>query len=43
MSLHIAMDLGASSGRVIVGDLDTFDVVHRFPTGMGVGGRGVFK
>ncbi len=27
---HIAIDLGAESGRVIVGDLSEMDVVHRF-------------
>ncbi len=32
MSKHIAIDLGASNGRVIVGDLDNFEVVHRFVT-----------
>src|SRR5258707_14262669 len=32
MSLHIAIDLGASNGRVIVGNKETFDVVHRFPS-----------
>ncbi|MDC7246449.1 MAG: rhamnulokinase [Sphaerochaetaceae bacterium] len=32
MSKHIAIDLGASNGRVIVGDLDSFEVVHRFVT-----------
>ncbi len=30
--MHIAIDLGAESGRVIAGDLTTFDVIHRFPT-----------
>ena len=32
MRLHIAIDLGASNGRVIVGNRETFDVVHRFPS-----------
>ena len=32
MSKHIAIDLGASNGRVIVGDLTEFEVVHRFIT-----------
>jgi rhamnulokinase len=32
MGKHIAIDLGASNGRVIVGDLDNFEVVHRFVT-----------
>ncbi len=32
MSKHIAIDLGASNGRVIVGDLESFEVVHRFIT-----------
>ena len=32
MRLHIAIDLGASNGRVIVGNKETFDVVHRFPS-----------
>ncbi len=32
MSKHIAIDLGASNGRVIVGSLDEFEVVHRFIT-----------
>ena len=30
--MHIAVDLGAESGRVIVGNLETFDVIHRFPS-----------
>lgn len=29
---HIAVDLGAESGRVIVGDLTGLDVMHRFPS-----------
>ncbi len=32
MSKHIAIDLGASNGRVLVGDLSQFEVVHRFIT-----------
>ena len=32
MSTHIAIDLGASNGRVIVGDVSSFEVVHRFIT-----------
>ena len=32
MSKHIAIDLGASNGRVIVGNLDEIEVVHRFIT-----------
>ena len=32
MSKHIAIDLGASNGRVIVGNLHGFEVVHRFIT-----------
>lgn len=32
MKKHIAVDLGASNGRVIVGDLKDFEVVHRFVT-----------
>jgi rhamnulokinase len=32
MSKHIAIDLGASNGRVIVGNLEEFEVVHRFIT-----------
>ncbi len=32
MSTHIAIDLGASNGRVIVGDITSFEVVHRFIT-----------
>ncbi len=32
MKKHIAVDLGASNGRVIVGDLTNFEVVHRFVT-----------
>lgn len=32
MSTHIAIDLGASNGRVIVGDVGSFEVVHRFIT-----------
>jgi len=32
MKKHIAIDLGASNGRVLVGDLKEFEVVHRFVT-----------
>jgi rhamnulokinase len=32
MKKHIAVDLGASNGRVTVGDLHGCTVVHRFPT-----------
>ncbi|MFA7129315.1 MAG: rhamnulokinase family protein [Sphaerochaeta sp.] len=32
MNKHIAIDLGASNGRVIVGDLSECTVVHRFVT-----------
>ncbi len=32
MSKHIAIDLGASNGRVIVGNIEEFEVVHRFIT-----------
>lgn len=32
MNKHIAIDLGASNGRVLVGDLTQFEVVHRFVT-----------
>ncbi|HKL58263.1 MAG TPA: rhamnulokinase family protein [Sphaerochaeta sp.] len=32
MKKHVAIDLGASNGRVIVGDLTNFEVVHRFVT-----------
>lgn len=32
MKKYIAVDLGASNGRVIAGNLEGFDVVHRFPT-----------
>ena len=32
MNKHIAIDLGASNGRVLVGDLKEFEVVHRFVT-----------
>ena len=32
MSKYIAVDLGASNGRVIVGDLESFQVVNRFVT-----------
>jgi rhamnulokinase len=42
MSLHIALDLGASNGRVIVGDEQTFDVVHRFPTRWVAAGGNLF-
>ncbi len=31
MKKHIAIDLGAESGRVIVGDVGKIEVVHRFP------------
>jgi rhamnulokinase len=42
MSLRIAIDLGASNGRVIAGDLETFDVVHRFPTRWVAAGGSLF-
>ena len=42
MSLHIAIDLGASNGRVIVGDEETFDVAHRFPTRWVAAGGNMF-
>jgi rhamnulokinase len=42
MSLHIAIDLGASNGRVIVGDVETFDIVHRFPTRWVAAGGSLF-
>lgn len=32
MKKHIAVDLGATSGRVIVGNLESFEEVHRFQT-----------
>src|SRR5690554_207279 len=32
MAKHIAVDLGASNGRVIVGDLSGFEVMNRFVT-----------
>ncbi len=32
MKKHIAIDLGATSGRVIVGNLEKLDIIHRFPT-----------
>lgn len=32
MKKHIAVDLGATSGRVIVGNLKSFEEVHRFQT-----------
>ncbi|MBI9101797.1 MAG: rhamnulokinase [Spirochaetales bacterium] len=32
MKKYIAVDLGASNGRVIVGDLETIDVISRFET-----------
>ncbi len=32
MKKYIAVDLGASNGRVIVGDLETFEVTNRFIT-----------
>ncbi len=31
MKKHIAIDLGAESGRIIVGDVGKIEVVHRFP------------
>jgi rhamnulokinase len=31
MDRYIAIDLGAESGRIIVGDLTAIEVVHRFP------------
>ena len=31
MKKHIAVDLGAESGRIIVGDVGKIEVVHRFP------------
>jgi rhamnulokinase len=42
MSLHIAIDLGASTGRVIVGDEEIFDVTHRFPTRWVAAGGNMF-
>ena len=42
MSLHIAIDLGASNGRIIVGDEETFDVAHRFPTRWVAAGGNMF-
>ena len=33
MNKYIAVDLGADSGRVIVGDVTSMEVVHRFPNG----------
>src|SRR5258708_9716156 len=42
MRLHIAIDLGASNGRVIVGNKETFDVVHRFPSRWVAAGRDMF-
>jgi rhamnulokinase len=42
MSLHIAIDLGASSGRVIVGDQQTFDILHRFPARWVAAGGNLF-
>lgn len=32
MAKYIAVDLGASNGRVIAGDLNSFEVVNRFET-----------
>ena len=32
MKKYIAVDLGASNGRVIVGDLDSIEVINRFVT-----------
>ena len=32
MKKYIAVDLGASNGRVIVGDLKSIDVINRFPS-----------
>lgn len=32
MKKHIAIDLGASNGRVLVGNVEQFEVVHRFTT-----------
>ncbi|MCF7944383.1 MAG: rhamnulokinase, partial [Spirochaetia bacterium] len=32
MKKYIAIDLGASNGRVIVGDLEQFEVLNRFVT-----------
>ncbi len=32
MKKYIAVDLGASNGRVIVGNLESIDIVSRFPT-----------
>lgn len=32
MKKHLAIDLGATSGRVIVGNLEELEVIHRFPT-----------
>lgn len=32
MKKRIAIDLGASNGRVLVGNLEEFEVVHRFTT-----------
>lgn len=42
MSCHIAVDLGASNGRVIVGNQQIFDVVHRFPTRWVAAGENIF-
>ena len=42
MRLHIAIDLGASNGRVIVGNEETFDVVHRFPSRWVAAGGDIF-
>ena len=32
MNRYAAVDLGASNGRVIVGNLDKIEVMHRFPS-----------
>ena len=32
MNKYIAVDLGASNGRVIVGDLNSIEIMHRFPS-----------
>ena len=42
MSLHIAIDLGASNGRVIVGNEEIFDIAHRFPTRWVAAGGNMF-
>ena len=33
MRKYVAVDLGAESGRVIVGDVRTVEDIHRFPNG----------